>query len=415
MLPNSSVTHYQESQAIRSSVMREVSSIWGGMSEDFDLSWQTVGPRVNQAITAAQTYSAVSAVEYAVAEGAEVGMSMDIVAPVNVAAFAGYTHDGGLVSDVSRGSVVQAKQAVARGVTVEQALAVGGAWLSRFAVNEVTEASSGALSTAVAASPTTTGFVRMLNPPSCPDCVILAGKWYRWNEGFQRHPGCDCRHVPARESMDELRTNPYDYFNSLSQSEQDKLFGADDAQAIRDGADIYRVRNTRNRGASSGKSWQARRYDSPTVTIDDILRQSRGDRSEAIRLMEKHGFILPDGQVSGGAISGNGWAFSAGAMGRGGTRKGATQAFRDAVQSGNRDPLNPATQTAAERRFHQSYLANEAVKAGRNPFANRPLTDRERQIVEQQWEKQLRLLRSNNSSNMASPQVKSLASLLGVI
>lgn len=239
MLPNSSVIHYQESQAIRSAVMREVSSIWGGMSEDFDLSWQTVGPRVNDAITAAQTYSAVSAVEYAVAEGAEVGMSMDLVAPVNVAAFAGYTHDGGLVSDVTRGSVVQAKQAVARGVTVEQALSIGGAWLSRFAVNEVTEASSGALSTAVAASPTTTGFVRMLNPPSCADCVILAGKWYRWNEGFQRHPGCDCRHVPARESMDELRTNPYDYFGSLSQAEQDKLFGAEDAQAIRDGADIY--------------------------------------------------------------------------------------------------------------------------------------------------------------------------------
>lgn len=417
MLPSSSVTHYQESQALRSGTFRKVRSLWRGMGDDFDLSWMTVGPRVNDAIQSAQTYSAISAVEYALAEGDEVGMPLTLAGPVNVAAFAGTTTTGATLAEVTRQAVINTKTAVASGLTIEQALAVGESWLTRFALNEVTRAGSDALSTAVAASPTSTGFVRMLNPPSCRDCLILAGKWYRWNEGFERHPGCDCKHVPARESMNEIRTDPYAYFNSLSRREQDALLGVDDAQAVRDGADIYRVVNVRNRGASSGKTWQARRYDSPTVTIDQILAQSNGSRSRAIELMKEHGFILEQGQVSGGALVGNEggspWGWSAGAMGRGGTRKGATQAYRDAVSSGNRDPLNPATQTAAERRFHRTYLANESVKAGRNPFnSKRPLTQKERDIVASQWDKQRKIAHSNKDTDA---QVRALAVRLGVL
>lgn len=418
MLPDSSRVHYQESQALRSATVREVRSLWGRMTTDFDLSWQSVGPSVNAALESAQAQSAASAVEYVVAEGVETGVATELAAPVNVAAFTGFSSSGAPLVEATRGAVIESKAAMARGATAEVALTAGRDWLTRFALDAVTVASSDAVSTTIAASPTTTGFVRMLNPPSCKECVILAGKWFRWNEGFQRHPGCDCRHVPAAESVaGDLTVDPYAYFNSLSKAEQDALLGEVDAQAVRDGADIYRVVNVRTRGASSGRTWQARRYDSPTVTIDDILKESGSDRGKAIKLMEENGFILPQGQVSGGAIVGNEggspWGFSAGAMGRGGTRKGMTQAYRDAVDSGRRDILNPATQTAAERRFHQSYLANEAVKAGRNPFSSkRPLTQAERDIVAKQWEAQLKVATSGKSTDA---QVRALAEKLGLV
>lgn len=416
MLPSASVRHYQESQAIRSSAVREVRAQWRRMGEDFDLSWQTAGPRITATIEQAQAYSAASAVEYAVAEGTEVGVPLQLAGRVNVAAFAGATPSGGVVSAAARHAVVEAKQQVAQGVTAQQALRGGELFLRRLTLDSITGASSDALSAAIASSPPTTGFVRMLNPPSCPDCLLLAGKWFRWNEGFERHPGCDCRHVPARESMTELRTDPYEYFHRLSEREQNALFGEVDAQAIRDGADMYRVRNVRNRGASTGHTWQARRYDSPTVTIDDILVQSHGNRGRAIELMAEHGFILPEGQVSGGAVLGNRggspWGWSAGVMGRGGTRPGATQSYRDAVQSGTRDILNPATQTAGERRFHQSYLAHEAAVAGRNPFGNRLLTAKERELIDRQWREQLAFL---NSGREGAAQVRALAIKLGVL
>lgn len=415
MLPRTAVTHYKSQQQLKSRVAKAVDREWARMGPDFDLSWMSVGPRVAQVITQAKMVAAVGAVEYAVAEGVEVGMPVELTGQVNVAAFTTASLAGVPVDMVTRGAVIQSKAGVTAGLATVDALRQGGTWLRRLAMNEVTASSSAALSTTIAASPRTTGFVRMLNPPSCRDCVILAGKWFRWNEGFDRHPNCDCVHVPARESMNEYRTDPYAYFDSLTKAEQDKLFGATDAQAIRDGADIYRVVNIRNRGASTRQTWAGKLYKTPTVTIDDILVQSRGERARARELMIEHGFILPQGQVVGGAIVGNEggspWGFSAGALGRGGTRHGATAAYRAAVDTGHRDPLDPATQTAAENRFHRAFLVREAAQAGRNPFTSRrPLTDRQRQLIEDEWAAQLALLDDPRTPS----QIRVLARLLGV-
>ena len=39
---------------------------------------------------------------------------------------------------------------------------------------------------------------RVLVPPSCKRCVVLAGRIYRDLEGFKRHPKCDCQHWPVQ-------------------------------------------------------------------------------------------------------------------------------------------------------------------------------------------------------------------------
>lgn len=90
------------------------------------------------------------------------------------------------------------------------------------------------------------GYVRMLNPPSCSRCAVLAGKFYRFNDGFLRHPRCDCRHVPSIESFaGDLTTDPSAYFDSLSLAEQDRIFTKAGAESIRLGADISQVVNAR--------------------------------------------------------------------------------------------------------------------------------------------------------------------------
>lgn len=108
-------------------------------------------------------------------------------------------------------------------------------------------------SVSIAARPAVTGYVRMLNAPSCSRCAILAGRFYKWSDGFQRHPRCDCRHVPTtKPNAGGLVTEPRAYFDSLAGPEQDRIFTKAGAQAIRDGADMSRVVNAR-RGMSTAQ------------------------------------------------------------------------------------------------------------------------------------------------------------------
>lgn len=169
------------------------------------------------------------------------------------------------------------------------------------------------------------GYVRMLNPPSCSRCAVLAGKWFKWNQGFQRHPRCDCRHVPARETnWHGLTTNPDDYFHSLGAAEQDRIFTKTGAQAVRDGADVGQVVNARRgmqRAQVFGQDvWRTlegttrRGYAYTQIGVNRTLdRRIAGeryfrtqnvrvmpetiyalakDREDAIRLLKLNGFVI---------------------------------------------------------------------------------------------------------------------------
>lgn len=152
------------------------------------------------------------------------------------------------------------------------------------------------------------GYVRMLQPPSCDRCAILAGRWYRWNTGFQRHPMCDCIHIPASEAAaDDLTADPMAYFNSLSEEQQAYYFGKANAQAIRDGADIFAVVNAQREGAmftaddgrrytTVGTRARRRRRDgsAPAVlrpTVWQIMKDSKGDRAEALRMLTLYRYV----------------------------------------------------------------------------------------------------------------------------
>ncbi|NYJ19194.1 hypothetical protein [Glaciibacter psychrotolerans] len=215
----------------------------------------------------------------------------------------------------------------------------------------------------IAQRPTLTGYVRMLNAPSCSRCVILAGKWFRWNQGFQRHPRCDCRHIPASENVGgDLRTDPYAYFNSLTPEAQTKAFGRIEARSIQDGGDIYRAVNIKARGLGTAKS--NLRYGTPSkMTIDDIYRTA-GTRSNAIRMMTEQGYITGP-QTAGGNIFGRMRESYSVPISRPIVAGSNRDRVLTARSTGVRDPLDRATMTAAERRlFDAQYRLSEARTTG---------------------------------------------------
>lgn len=420
MLPQTAADHYAQQQDLAALALLEARSLWSEMTDDFDASWDAIVADLTATLTAAQLGAARDAIEYIPAVLAETNQDDLPTADISAQRFAGTTADGRPTSGLLRSAVSTAKSAVGDGATVATALAAGGKWLDMAFLSEIADANRGASAASITVRPTITGWVRMLNPPSCKRCAILAGKWFRWNEGFERHPRCDCRHIPASENVaGDFVTDPYEYFKSLTAKQQDSIFGAEDAQAIRDGGDIFRVVNIRDRGLAVAKGWQARRYGTPTrLTINDIYDKADGSRDKAIELMEREGFITgarnPEGNVKGTDRNSVG-----GAMGRGGTRIGATTAFQQAQRTGIRDPyspdpsvsLDPATQTAAERRLHQAYLIKKAVDEGRNPFGSGPLTEAGRQFARVNYEQHTKGLAALPPQH----QLRRLARVLGIL
>src|SRR5699024_1408125 len=98
------------------------------------------------------------------------------------------------------------------------------------------------------------------------------------------------------------------------------------------------------------------------MTPESIYAQA-GSRQEAMDLLRHHGYILPEGQVAGGSL--RGWDYEGfGQLGRGGTRRAASQAVLDARATGVRDPNNRYTMTAAERRLYDAKRRYEVALSG---------------------------------------------------
>lgn len=298
---------------------------------------------------------------------------------LNPSGFVGSAPDGRSLSGLLYSPVTQVKTALGAGATPGQALVIGRGALERNVQTMVADTGRAAASVDIAARPRV-GYVRMLAPPSCARCVVLAGKFFRWNTGFQRHPRCDCRHIPSRENIAGAHTtDPYEYFRSLSAADQDRLFTKSGANAIRDGADVFQVVNSR-RGMKPGglvttegtsRAGNFGRGRQPRLTPEGIYSQGLS-REDTLRLLERNGYILPGGQQPQGVLRGQTEGF--GGLGRGGTRVGVREAVLEARRTGERNPALRATMTAAERRVFDAQANWDAVIVGKNPYGRGKLT-----------------------------------------
>lgn len=300
---------YRSQQAVTTAVIANVRRLWRGVGNDLDSGWERVGRGAATVVSAGQQAVAAGVEPYIVAVLAETRQVDQPVAAIAPRAFAGAAGDGRPVATLLDGAVVATKRAVADGLTLSAALEVGGRWLDMAAQTAVADASRSATSVAIAARPAIGGYVRMVNPPACARCIVLAGRFYAWNVGFARHPRCDCRHIPASENVaGDWTTSPETYFRSIDTVEQDRIFGVAGARAIRDGADIAQVVNARRgmytapQGLAATRSGTARRSaiarrrmaaNGDTVRLmPEAIYRIAADRTQAIELLARYGFVI---------------------------------------------------------------------------------------------------------------------------
>jgi len=241
-----------------------VRRLWRRMGDDFDGSWARIGPQMLAVTDVAQERVAVGALEYVPAVLEDTGQvrAVRAVATPQPRALVGVAGDGRPVESLLYGAVTHAKRmsyvgpprydvdldevrTPGPGMSPRQALASAQRWLTMTTGTLLSDTGRQAESLGMGVRPVS-GYVRMLTPPSCSRCVVLAGRWYRKSAGFARHPGCDCRHIPSSESVGgDMTVDPRAYFDSLDAAGQDATFGKAGAEAIREGADIGQVVNAR--------------------------------------------------------------------------------------------------------------------------------------------------------------------------
>lgn len=229
---------YREAARLAAAAVVLADRAWSDVPADAMGEWQA--DRLTAQITALQVVVARGAAGYLDASLVEQGIDPTSVGTVSVERLVGVTGNGVDLFTLFEETSHRARVLMDEGVGARDAWHRAQQSLRRLAATAVQDAGRGADSVALVARPRASGFVRMLNTPSCSRCVVLAGRFYRWNEGFRRHPLCDCRHVGTDESAaPELVSNPMQAFRDGQVTGLSRA----DAQAMADGADISQVVN----------------------------------------------------------------------------------------------------------------------------------------------------------------------------
>jgi hypothetical protein len=256
-LPSVAVAYGAAQRRQRNAALYEIEDLWRRVgTADITSDFLNVAPELFQVANATQDRLGAAAVEYVPQVLEATGQSKAITPRFDVAsdAMTGYAGSGVGTEVIAYGAVTRAKAAIEAGVAPSTALYQGGQWLTAAFGTVFADTSRMTEGMAGFARPVS-GYVRMLNGESCGRCIILAGKFYRKNAGFKRHPGCDCRHIPASENLaGDMTTNPIDYLDELDDDRLAKALGSKaNARAYNDGADPGQLINAyRQPGGSRG-------------------------------------------------------------------------------------------------------------------------------------------------------------------
>lgn len=143
---------------------------------------------------------------------------------------------------------VEAKTLIGQGMAASQALLKASGVLSTYVDTSIADTARLAVTAGMTGRSHASGYYRFLRAPSCARCAILAGKFYRWNAGFKRHPRCDCGHRPVRNASD---TSAYDTRKAIERGEVKGLskvnaraileFGANPSQVVNAQSGMYDI------------------------------------------------------------------------------------------------------------------------------------------------------------------------------
>jgi hypothetical protein len=296
-----------------------VKRLWRRMrGRNWERTWRDdIGPQIAGLVTSGQAAAANASSNYIADVLDEFGMQVDAPTDFLPDGFAGVTGGGVAVEDAAYQAVIKAAQAQYRTdvdsgdlLTTERAVQAGENFLAELTASMMADAMRAAEEVAMAQRPWVDGYVRIVEPGACSRCIILAGKFFLFNDGFLRHPRCRCNHAPAPSDPNRLRDliaaeSPERLFESLSEAEQDRIFTRAGAEAIREGADMGRVVNARKgmrraqvygkdvliTSAGIAESRRDRKRRPVRLMPEAIFQIAGGDRDEVLRLLRVHGYI----------------------------------------------------------------------------------------------------------------------------
>lgn len=289
--------HYAERKDIAAEVVDSGLRMWQQVQpQDLTASWSRFMGRLAVVLRGGQLAAAASADEFADGVLEEQGARPRRVGRTRAGAFSGIASNGRDLDALLLNPVIAAKVAIRKGNSLDGALGSGQASLAMMLRTQVADAGRVADGVAIAARPRTT-WTRMVVGDSCPRCIILAGRVYRYSQGFERHPNCDCVHIPtAEDTGDDFTTDPRLAF------EQGRVKGLSkaDEQAIRDGADMAQVVNARKGMTAAGtttsgttrRGLAGRRLRGRARLMPEQIYRESDSREQAIELLRQHGYIV---------------------------------------------------------------------------------------------------------------------------
>lgn len=312
-------SHYRWQASLSQQVLAIVRKLWARVDpDDIAGSFAKVFAKLLDVIAQAQQEAATAGAAYIGAALAAEAVTPDPVGALVAASLAGVASDGRRLDNLVALPVIRAKQLIGQGAPVSEAMRAAEGQLLMIVSTQVADAGRVAAGVRIAVDRMAAGYERVLTLPSCSRCIVLAGRVYPWSDGFQRHPRCDCIHVPVTAARlgKDTGNDPDSIFASMSTAQQNAVFGVAGAEAIRRGADVGQVVNARQgmyeaggrrythegtsaRGLAGKRLGQLRKQPGsryrvsnvPRLMPEQILAEAKGDRAEAIRLLRRFGYI----------------------------------------------------------------------------------------------------------------------------
>lgn len=308
--------------------------MWDEVDPDRILdSWALQLPDLTAVVAGAQLGAARPADAYVAGQLDAQDADPAAVGEVEPATLAGQASDARGLASLLLQPAWGAISAFQSGATVPMAMATGRSTLDMMVRTQVADAGRLADQVSIVVHPAAVGYVRVANGPTCSRCLILVGKTFRWNAGFERHPHCDCTHLPTRLFHDgHVQQDPDDLYARMTPRERTRAgFTQADQRALADGADMGQVVNahrgmytaggrrfttegTSRRGLFGGYTiddagvlhrrprdkdlvkvpgQRIRRLKTPRLSVDQIYIEAGDNRDEAIRLLRRFGYVRP--------------------------------------------------------------------------------------------------------------------------
>ena len=269
----------------------ETRALWrSARASDFNTAYQRIQPRLNTLIMSRQKKIAnlFFASEPMIMESFNSTVNLDTDYDFNLDSLAGTAGNGEPVDAVLSVAIIRGKQAILRGESTVSAQRIIGDELARRVASILSDtARTASLVSAKSRSPYA-HYVRVLTPPSCGRCAVLAGQ-FSGKIAFERHPNCDCTAAWSDDEGALAKHYAYaeDYLNSLNDDDLQHVLGSRaNARAWKDGADLNQLVNAYRKKGDVRVAQELYNGQRVKITYNGTTR-----RSVAHYQMEKAGLV----------------------------------------------------------------------------------------------------------------------------